>query len=52
MNLEDIPKLDKTLSNNLEKPILESEVLKVLKQMKNNKTPDSDGFTVEFYKFL
>ena len=52
INLESIPKLDKKTSDGLENPITESEVLKVLKQMKNNKTPGSDGFTVEFYKFF
>ena len=28
------------------------EVLEVLKNMKNNKSPESDGFTAEFYKFF
>ena len=34
----------------LDKEISETEVLNVLKAMKNNKSPGSDGFTAEFYK--
>ena len=45
-------KLDACTSNTLENPILESEVLEVLKNMKNNKSPGSDGFTAEFFKFF
>ena len=45
-------KLDECTSNTLENPILESEVLEVLKNMKNNKSPGSDGFTAEFFKFF
>ena len=33
-------------------PILENEAKMVIKNMKNNKTPGSDGFPVEFYKFF
>ena len=32
--------------------ISDSEIYTVLKNMKNNKSPGSDGFTVEFYKFF
>lgn len=46
------PKLTNTESDALEGPILPEEALKVLKNMKNNKSPGSDGFTVEFYKFF
>jgi hypothetical protein len=56
INLHDIitvfPKLDKKTSMDLEKQIRESEILQVLKEMKNNKTPGSDGFTSEFFKFF
>ena len=48
----DIPKLQKHMINNLEGNIDEHELLSVLKNMKNNKSPGSDGFTVEFFKFF
>ena len=35
---------------NLEGILFLPEVFKSLKQMKNNKSPGIDGFTVEFYK--
>ena len=37
---------------NLEGFLTLPEALKSLKQMKNNKTPGIDGFTVEFYKYF
>ena len=46
------PKLDNDTANGLEHDILESEVFTVLKKMKNNKSPGSDGYTVEFFKFF
>ena len=46
------PKLDKQLASGLEKDITEAEVLTVVKQMKNNKFPGSDGYTAEFYNFF
>ena len=36
----------------MERELTESEILAVLKKMKNNKFPGSDGFTVEFFKFF
>ena len=36
----------------MEGELTESEILAVLKKMKNNKSPGSDGFTVEFFKFF
>ena len=39
-----IAKLDNDTSNGLEHDILESEVFTVLKKMKNNKSPGSDGY--------
>lgn len=47
-----VPKLDKNTSKVLESSIYENEILTVLKNMKNNKSPGSDGFTVEFFKFF
>lgn len=57
INLEDIiktdiPRLDTSTSISLEGDISESEIYNVLKNMKNNKSPGSDGFTVEFFKFF
>ena len=36
----------------IEGEITEDEIAHVLKNMKNNKSPGSDGFTVEFFKFF
>ena len=47
-----VPKLDRTTADPLEECITETEILAVLKNMKNNKSPGSDGFTTEFYKFF
>lgn len=44
--------LDDTLALKLEGLLQYQEVLQTLKSMKNGKTPGSDGFTVEFYKFF
>ena len=46
------PKLSEKDKNCLEGELTESEILAVLKKMKNNKSPGSDGFTVEFFKFF
>ena len=48
----DISKLNNDTAETLDKEISETEVLNVLKDMKNNKSPRSDGFTAEFYKFF
>ena len=32
--------------------LFKHECLNTLKAMKNNKSPSSDGYTVEFFKFL
>lgn len=40
--------LDENMSNNLEGYITNEEALLALKNMKNNKSPGSDGFTTEF----
>ena len=45
----DISKLDNDTAETLDKEISETEVLNVLKAMKNNKSPGSDGFTAEFF---
>ena len=48
----DIPKLSNDEKQSLEGPISIDEILKSLKNMKNNKSPGSDGFTAEFFKFF
>lgn len=46
------PKLETQLAKSLDKDIVEAEVLTVLKHMKNNKSPGSDGYTAEFFKLF
>ena len=48
----DVPKLTPEMSAKLEGPLSTDEVFSVLKNMKNNKSPGQDGFTVEFYRFF
>ena len=55
MNLEDIissdvPRLTKEKAEVLEGMITEEEALRSLKKMKNDKSPGTDGFSVEFLK--
>ena len=47
-----IKKLDPEDKISCEGEITESEAKILLKNMKNNKTPGTDGFPVEFYKFF
>ena len=51
-NINEIPRLDTFHSDKLEGDITYDEALSILKNMKNNKSPGSDGFTVEFFKFF
>ena len=46
------PVLTDIESSSLEGEITADEISKVLRNMKNNKSPGSDGFTVEFFKFF
>ena len=46
------PKLSDFEALSLEGPILHEEASKILKDMKNNKSPGSSGFTSEFFKFF
>ena len=48
----DIPKLSSELKQDCEKEITEKELLNSLKELKNGKTPGTDGFPPEFYKFF
>ena len=52
INNVNIPKLNINQANELEGEITKSEIMKALKRMKNNKSPGSDGYTVEFFKFF
>ena len=49
---ENIPKLSEQESNSCEGLIGDQECIKALKEMKNNKSPGSDGITTEFYKIF
>ncbi|WP_419629518.1 hypothetical protein, partial [Thiolapillus sp.] len=48
----DIPTLTLQEKTSLEGKITLDEASAALKNMKNNKSPGSDGFTVEFFKFF
>ena len=47
-----IKKLTSEQAELLEGPITYKELCDVVKEMKNNKSPGLDGYTVEFYKFF
>lgn len=47
-----IPKLNNVERNNLEEEISIDEIAKAVRQMKNNKSPGTDGYTPEFFKFF
>ena len=49
---EDTPKLSEDQKNDLSGKLTLQELAKALQNMKNNKSPGSDGFTVEFFKFF
>ena len=49
---DDTPKLSDEQSGSLEGEITLEEALQTLKNMKNNKSPGSSGFNVEFFKFF
>ena len=46
------PKLSSEQSNEMEGQITEAELLNALKSCSNGKSPGSDGYSVEFYKFF
>ena len=52
LNKHNVVPLDNASKMYCEGLIKESEALKVIKNMKNNKSPGTDGFPVEFYKFF
>lgn len=49
---ENPSKLSDLDSNKLEGEITYAELSTALRNMKNNKSPGLDGFTVEFFKFF
>lgn len=50
LNINNLPKLSDNESNQLEGYITLSELTKALSNMKNNKSPGTDGFSSEFFK--
>ena len=52
ISFQGIPKLTEDKKKSLEGEISFSELTAALKKMKNNKSPGSDGFTTEFFKFF
>ena len=51
-NINDYVKLEHEDKTRLEGEITSDEIITVLKKMKNNKSPGSDGFSIEFFKFF
>ena len=51
-NLQEAPRLSNHESNSIEGDITMTEALSSLKKMENNKSPGSDGYTTEFFKFF
>lgn len=47
-----IPRISEQETKKCEGEIKESECLKILSDFKLNKTPGTDGFQVEFYKYF
>lgn len=52
LKLFSAPKLTPEEKDSLEGPLTYSEMLVVLKHMANDKSPGSDGFSANFYKFF
>ena len=46
------PILSDTMRDQMEGPLTHEELLRALKRSKNEKSPGSDGFSFEFYKFF
>ena len=47
-----VPQLSEIQKGGLEGPVTEQEILQALKATKNGKSPGTDGFPAEFYKFF
>lgn len=48
----EVPKINNKIKEILDAEITKQEVLQALKNFKNDKTPGTDGFTAEFFKFF
>ncbi len=51
-DLNDLCKLDEKTKAECDKSVTEKELLGSLKELKNGRTPGSDGFPADFYKFF
>ena len=51
-NFDDVSKLSDNCSSTLEGLLTYEEVLRAVKQQKNEKSPGTDGFSSEFFKFF
>lgn len=51
-NLNNHPKLSEEEKASLEGDVSEEEIAFILSKMKNNKSPGTDGFSAEFFKFF
>ena len=49
---DSFPQLSEEQKNYCDKDITENEILNAIKDLKNGKTPGSDGLPIEFYKFF
>lgn len=49
---DNIPKISEEFKEMCDSDITETEILNSLKQLKNGKSPGTDGLTAEFYKFF
>ena len=45
-----LPKLNEEEAENLNRPITADEVEEVIKKLSTQKSPEPDGFKIEFYK--
>lgn len=52
LNIQNSQTLSEEEKSKLEGEITEEEIAVVLKKMKNNKSPGSDGFSADFFKFF
>ena len=52
LNYRNVQALNQNSKNICEGPISEYEVKTILKDMKNQKLPGTDGFPAEFYNFF
>lgn len=51
LNLQ-LPKIDKATSETIDRPISKQEIAEAIGNLKNNKSPGTDGYSNEFYKIF